>query len=214
MVEKLNKTQWFAVSFLILTHIAGIVGLQHPEFSEIFRRLTATNLLVTGIILFLFHEDWNTEFITFAVVTLLVGYFVEVLGVKTGFIFGEYSYGPTLGFKLLEVPLIIGLNWLILVYSSNMLLEPLELSPGAKALIASATMVLLDNFIEPVAIALDFWSWEAADVPIQNYLAWFVIAFILSLIYQRADFKKQNPVAIYLIMIYGLFFIALWLFML
>src|SRR5689334_23098853 len=37
----------------------------------------------------------------------------EVIGVATGAIFGAYSYGEVLGFKLLEVPLIIGLNWVV-----------------------------------------------------------------------------------------------------
>jgi putative membrane protein len=43
---------------------------------------------------------------------------LEVVGVKTGLIFGEYKYGSTLGIKLFEVPLIIGFNWVFVILGS------------------------------------------------------------------------------------------------
>ena len=35
---------------------------------------------------------------------VLIGFVIEVIGVKTGYVFGSYSYGDSLGFKILEVP--------------------------------------------------------------------------------------------------------------
>ena len=40
----------------------------------------------------------------------LVGMLSEIIGVKYGFIFGEYSYGNALGIKFMGVPLIIGIK--------------------------------------------------------------------------------------------------------
>ena len=48
----------------------------------------------------------------------LLGFVVEVVGVQTGLIFGSYSYGATLGVKLFDTPLLIGLNWIFVSYSS------------------------------------------------------------------------------------------------
>ena len=40
----------------------------------------------------------------------------EILGVNYGLIFGKYDYGDNLGLKLLGVPLLIGLNWVVLTF--------------------------------------------------------------------------------------------------
>ena len=58
-------------------------------------------------------------------------------------------------------------------------------------------MVGLDFLIEPVAISLDFWSWEYDIIPLQNYIGWFVIAFILQLIFLNVlDKAEKNIVAV------------------
>ena len=41
-------------------------------------------------------------------------------------------------------------------------------------------MVLLDIMIEPVAIELDFWQWEGGNIPLQNYLMWFIVALFMN----------------------------------
>lgn len=72
-------------------YIAGLVGLNIPEFAWLFRALTPFHLLSSLIILMLFHQDWNKPFIIFCMLTFLSGYLVEVLGVHTGLIFGKYQ---------------------------------------------------------------------------------------------------------------------------
>ena len=56
-------------------------------------------------------------------------------------------------------------------------------------------MVMLDILIEPVAIQLDFWNWRDIDVPIQNYIMWFLAAFmingVVSIILKEIDFKTS-----------------------
>ena len=41
----------------------------------------------------------------------LIGFIFEIIGVKTGLIFGHYKYCNGLGTKVFDVPLIISLNW-------------------------------------------------------------------------------------------------------
>jgi uncharacterized membrane protein len=45
---------------------------------------------------------------------------------------------------------------------------------------AALLMVALDVLIEPVAVALDFWQWENAVIPIQNFVMWFANGFYYS----------------------------------
>jgi putative membrane protein len=47
----------------------------------------------------------------------VAGFFIEAIGVNTGLIFGNYVYKTTLGWKFLETPLIIGVNWILLTCS-------------------------------------------------------------------------------------------------
>ena len=79
------------------------------------------------------------------------------------------------------MPLIIGFNWVFVILGSiaisRLLTNNIFLSPVISALIA----FIFDLILEPIAIKLDYWSWSEGIIPIQNYLAWFVIALISAL---------------------------------
>lgn len=200
------------LALLGATYLAGIFGLLLPATTALFQALTPFNLLLSAAILLSFHRDWNTPFILFCLGSFFTGYFAEVAGVATGLIFGSYSYGPTLGWQFLKVPLIIGLNWLMLVYSTGTICAHFQLPVFLKAMLASGLMVLLDIFIEPVAIAFDFWQWENGIIPWQNYGAWFMLSFCLHLLFYLLPFRKGNPAAKYLYLFQLVFFIILCLF--
>lgn len=198
-----------AIISLIVIHFFGALGLSYEPVQSYFLLATPLNLLITAVLLFAFHPQWNLAFGIFATVCFAVGYLVEVAGVQSGIIFGEYSYGPTLGLKVWDVPLIIGLNWLILVYSTGILAHRLTENMLLKSLIGSTLMVLLDFFIEPVAVALDFWEWASGDIPLQNYLGWFITALVLQFFFHLSRFEKHNRLAKYVIYVQLAFFIFL-----
>ena len=164
MLEKLLSTglrnQRLATAFLIATHLAGAIGLIYEPTRALFQTLTPLNLLVTAGILFHFEKEKTAHYFIFIIATFLIGFFTEVLGVKTGLIFGDYSYGETLGFKVLNVPLSIGLNWAILIYISGIVSNKLSGNFWLRISIGSFIMVLLDFLIEPAAIDFDFWIWN------------------------------------------------------
>lgn len=186
---------------LIAMYIAGFIGLQVDSVRPLFLYLVPYNLIASALILLRFHTDWNRAFILFCLFTFLVGYWIEVLGVKTGLIFGYYHYGEVLGVKMLDVPLLIGVNWLMLIYSIGAITNQLRQPIWVKLLVGALMMVTLDFFIEPVAITLDFWQWETALIPIQNYIAWFVVSVMLLGVYYSLQFGKENRMA-------GLFFMV------
>ncbi len=198
--------------FLYIIHIVGAGGLLYPATTGIFQSLTPLNLLISSILLFSFHHYWLREFWAFLFITFLVGYFVEVLGVKYGFIFGEYSYGNTLGVKLWNVPVLMGLNWVLLIYVTGVISETIRSHYAIKAMVGASLMVLMDFVMEPVAVRYDFWYWENDVVPVQNYIAWGVIAFILLLIFYKLHFIKRNRLAWHLYIAQLLFFVALFYF--
>jgi putative membrane protein len=203
----INTTNAFRL--LLAMHVAGAIGLAIPASRDFFQLLTPFNLLATAAIVFHFEEQKTGPYLLFIIITFTVGYLVEVAGVHTGLIFGEYCYGSTLGIKLFDVPLAIGLNWAVLIYASGLASDKLPLPKIIKALIGAGIMVLLDFLIEPVAIKLDFWSWTRGNIPTHNYIAWFLISFLLHLFYQLLSFSKNNSLAIRLLYIEAMFFLVL-----
>jgi len=169
-----------AIYIITILHVVGLFGL-NSGFKEFFTLLTPINLLA-GTALFLGTAKGLQAKNVWVLATIaLVGFFVEVLGVNTGFPFGVYQYGYVLGFKLINTPLMIGINWLMLVVPA-MLIGRLVLADKVKAgwkvaLVAAAAMMILDFLIEPVAIKTGMWHWYGVAVPIQNYISWFIVAF-------------------------------------
>ncbi len=222
VTERYRKTTFIVV---ILMYVAGTIGLLLPSTQPYFKLASPFNLWVSLILLLLFHQDFNKPFIILTIITFLTGFFVEVAGVHTGVIFGKYWYGQTLGTKLFEVPLVIGANWLLLIYCSSVVIlnifetlkkylpkNSLLENTFLKAFFASILMVCLDFLIEPVAIHLDFWHWQFEQIPTQNFLAWFLIAFLLSYSFLKGNFIKSNLLAPLLLFLQFFFFITIYLF--
>lgn len=196
-----------ALSIFILVVLYGVgIGGIFSDHRAWFLSLTPLTLLISCALMLLNHWHWSVLFTMILLITWSVGYGIEVAGVQTGMIFGEYTYGATLGWKWQEVPLIIGVNWLLLVYSSGVVVSRLRVSRPARAGIAAALMTLLDLLIEPVAIAYDFWHWKDGVPPLQNYIAWLVVSFSLAMLFQYTRFQKQNRVAAVLLVLQFVFF--------
>ncbi|WP_266203563.1 carotenoid biosynthesis protein [Pontibacter kalidii] len=198
-----------AVAILVIFHAVGFWGLMFSGRPEYFQNLTPMNLLLTNTLLFAFHRCWNAAFILFAVVVWAVGFFSEVLGVHTGLLFGEYAYGAALGVKVWEVPLLIGLNWLMLVYSTGHISNYARLPWWAKAIVGTLLMLLLDFFIEPVAMRFDFWDWQGGQIPLSNFAGWFLVALGLQVYFQRASIYKKNRLAPFVYLVQLLFFVGI-----
>jgi len=204
-----DKKVALAVFVLVIFHAVGLYGLAFSSNPGWYRALSPLNLLLTNVLLYSFHKTWNRWFWLFAVVALLAGFISEVIGVHTGLLFGSYTYGAALGPKLWGIPLVISLNWLLLVYVTGIMVQRLPLHWLLKASLAAALMTFLDMFIEPVASVLNFWTWEAYHIPAANYWGWLGVGFLLQLYFAKADFNKQNPLAPAVYILQLLFFISL-----
>jgi uncharacterized membrane protein len=201
--------QKIALVTILIVYFFGMLGLLYMPTRSYFEAATPFSLILTSVLLFSFHQDWNYAFLSFVFITFTSGFLVEVAGVHTGAIFGSYTYGNTLGIKLWEVPLTIGLNWLLLIYASGCVARNLTNNIFKNSLLGSIIMVLLDIFIEPVAIELDFWQWQEGKIPFQNFVGWFVTAFLLQLLFHSLKFDKKNELAKPILFVQIIFFIVL-----
>lgn len=194
---------------IVLFHLVGLYGFLTPELTSLFIKLVPFHLLLMLFILMFSGYDKSANIVVFAGIVYSAGFLIEVAGVNTGLIFGEYSYGNTLGVKLWNTPLLIGVNWLILVYSAGILLERYHLNRLVFALTGALILVFIDFLIEPVAINYDYWTWSGGSIPIQNYLGWFAVSFCMFLGFYAMDFKKKNSSSIVLLIAQVCFFMAL-----
>ncbi len=200
------RTVNFAPWLLIIFHIIGLTIMLTPDRAQ---GLSGFNMLVCSVMVLLSAQTIRKEF-RMLVFIYMGGMLVEIIGVATGLLFGTYEYGEELGFKIMGVPLVLGLNWYCIVAASaNLVLHFLvNLPTFLKALLAAAACTFLDFFIEPVATVNDFWYWEGGIIPVYNYLCWFVFSFIFSFVYLYKA-PKVNNTAIVLFFIWFMFFAIL-----
>ncbi|GAB3332346.1 carotenoid biosynthesis protein [Hymenobacter humi] len=198
-----------AQGLVLLFHITGFVGLAFSNNPSFYLRFTPLTLLLTAGLLFAFQPGRSVGFWSFCVSVSLLGFAAEVVGVFTGKFFGHYSYGQTLGFKVLDVPLAIGLNWLVLTYVCGVLARYIPLPELPRTILAALLMVGLDLCMEPVASTYDFWHWTANVIPLQNFRDWFIFSCVLQMLFNRANFTKSNPLVPIVYLTQLLFFFLL-----
>lgn len=208
-----TKAPQIAIAILVILHAVGLIGTAF--FNEDLMKLTPVNLLISMGIVLWFHEGYSKSFVFYLAVVYTFGYLLELAGITTGKIFGQYFYGNNLGIKLADVPLIIGINWVMLSYCSMSMVGILSnrfdaLKHQFVALsIGAVLMVFSDFWIEQLCQRLDFWYWKNNTVPIQNYTAWFLFSFAFNFLFVRLQLHNNNKVAAVLYILQLLFFIGL-----
>ena len=202
------------IRFLIILYIVGLIGVTLPLHKD-FMLLTPLNLLTTFVIAVYADKNKNAGLYLVLAFCYLFGFFLELAGVQSGLIFGQYTYGATLGPKIWGTPLIIGINWAMLVYASVSISNSYftDFPTIVKAAVGATLMVLLDIFIEPVAVKFDFWSWASAPMnklivaPLENYIVWWLAAFLLNYLVQTIMPAIKNRAIEVLFYLQLLFFI-------
>ncbi len=197
-------------TFVYVFYFVGLVGMLVPELFSIFVLLIPAALILSFVVLLAFHSDkFDLKTLYVFLIIFFLSITIETIGVKTGKIFGNYTYDYSLGFMIFETPVIIGLNWFILVYISSSVFEKIKIHVISKVLLASSLMLLYDIVLEKVAPKLYMWHFEGYNVPIQNYLAWFVISIVLHSLIKIVGISTQNKLAFTILIAQFLFFFIL-----
>lgn len=227
MSGSINKYQ-VATAIAILFHTIGAVGMLFFD-RNFFLQATPFNLLLTFGLLVWTQENKNLSYIIFLLACMVIGIGVEIIGVRTGLLFGDYQYGSVLGYRFMDVPLLIGVNWFTVIYCSaisvhtlmNKLLRsvPAEAIQDKGPLLKALSLIMdgallavfFDWLMEPVAVKLGYWEWTGGDggIPIFNYICWFGVSVVLLSIFHCCRFSRQNKFAVNLLLIQLMFFLIL-----
>jgi putative membrane protein len=206
---KIEKKQTF---LLIILFVIGIL-LHWWCYTRKYALILTTPFLLTisTIILhnFINGQNQKRQTIFFLISVFIFTFIIEVVGVKTGLIFGDYNYGKTLWLKIGEVPVVIGINWVLLVFGSGTISYNFCDRVGIKStivknIVAGIFLVLIDYFIEPIAMKLDYWQWKSSFVPVRNYIAWFLVSQFVyySHSYFNVNLKNRLLKNAYLVMLF------------
>ena len=215
-----------ATGIAVFFHLIGLLGILVSSNKSFFIAATPYNLLLSLLLIIWTQKNKNYFFYGFLLLAVSLGIIAEIVGVNTGILFGDYSYGSVLGLKIKQVPVIIGVNWFILIYCCGIGIHTLLMKAIAKiaeqsgkppltlkalsVIIDGATIaVFFDWVMEPVAVDLGFWKWDTGEIPFYNYLCWFIVSLILLALFHFSNFNKQNKFAINLLLIQFMFFLLL-----
>ncbi|HAH25177.1 MAG TPA: carotenoid biosynthesis protein, partial [Prolixibacteraceae bacterium] len=165
---------------MVLWYLGGIVGFLIPATKPLFQLLTPVGMVLATALLLFYHEPKNLKSGLFFAGVIVACFVVELIGVNTQLLFGNYQYGLALGFKLWNTPLVIGLNWLILIYCIALFTKTIR-DRWYFPLVGASAMVAFDWVMEPVANATGMWNWEGGTIPLKNYMDWFLVSGFLFL---------------------------------
>ncbi len=200
--------------FFVIFYTVGVIGMALPFTFPLFLILIPFALILSFIALVMYHEskiDWKT--ITVFLSIYIISFTVEAIGVNIGQVFGYYHYGNGLGLKIFETPLIIGVNWLFLVYTTAAVVEKFRLHIVFKIILASLSMLLYDIVLEQVAPKIDMWHWKNDSIPLQNYLSWFAMALFFHSLLKILNIQIKNRLALLILGCQFFFFFLLLIFL-
>jgi len=201
-----NPTVNISICIVWVFHICGLIGIIYGN-KDWFIAFTPINLFISFVLLFVTQKELENKNLISGLSIFLIGMIVEIIGVNYGIIFGDYVYLENLGSKILGVPIMIGIQWILLTFITGSFSSFVFDKSKVKAILFGAfLMVVLDILIEPVAPEMGFWVFSNQDAPIQNYFAWFIIGIAVQILFQYGIDKKENTFSFHLLIIQFLFF--------
>lgn len=123
---------------------------------------------------------------------MAIGFLAEVIGVATGFPFGEYAYSGGLGWALLDVSIIVPFAWLMLAYPSWWMAAYIirgigKVKTAARILLGAWGLTTWDIFLDTQMVNAGNWGWAHPEpsligtpgIPLTNYLGWLVVSVLM-----------------------------------
>ncbi|HEX9091355.1 MAG TPA: carotenoid biosynthesis protein [Anaerolineales bacterium] len=169
-------------------------------------------------------KGWKRTLTLFGI-SYLLAFTAEALGVNFGLVFGHYYYTPMLGVSLFGVPILAALAWEPIIYAAyciSDMLFPLvanltgissnKVFPFWMAIIGALATTAWDMMIDPIAVSQGWWVWVdggpyvpyvAHGVPIQNFVGWLGVAFVIHLIFRLLGSNDRQPEGSAALRLYG-----------
>ncbi len=160
----------------------------------------------------LFSRPLNSMEVRFIIMNFVVGVGLFMVAIKTGKLFGDFSFGDGLGFRAGEVPVLAGLLWLIPVLFSFHFTERISENIYLRALLGAVFISVPALFFSYNAPFLDIIHWGELQPPLSSFLVWFVGGFLLHFAGHQMQIRMENPMGFTLYLVWLGFNILLFTF--
>lgn len=160
-------------------------------------------------------KGWRRALLMLSI-SFLISFTAEALGVNFGLVFGSYHYTAVLGVQIFGVPLLAALAWEPIGYAAFCITDILAPSQAVNnnawvkrlplhlwlAAIGALATTAWDMMIDPIAVNEGWWVWHEGGsympylkqgVPIQNFLGWLGVSFVINLIYRFIYDTVKSP---------------------
>jgi len=151
----------------------------------------------------------------FFVLACSLGLLSEHVGAAYGWVFGKFHYQPDRIMFFGTVPVLTPVSWWLILYcaynTTNLVFGDMKDSRTWGVWLRAAAIVLMASLDGLMAMNLDMlfdpvmvsprrarWVWEHGgayfNIPIQNFLGWFLVAFSVSLLIRTFDAVRGRAV--------------------
>lgn len=138
--------------------------------------------------------------------TFVVSLAFESVGVLTGWVYGPYHYGNTLGVKVFGlVPVLIPIAWFMMVYTAYVVVELLGRRLVRRrgglwdlwmAVLAAMAMTAWDVVMDPIMVQHGHWIWEVQGayfgIPAHNYVGWMLTTFTIYILFRLLQSSRSK----------------------
>jgi len=191
-------------SLYLFLSVAILLQISYPLLSGESLRVVTIATVYWGAAAMLLHAmlTYGARYaLTYFGVTLFFGFFIELLGVYTGWPFGIYSYDASLGPQLISVPLVVPFAWAMIAHP--VLCVSRRVAGSWVFLYGGFGLMAYDLFLDPQMVAAGRWKWEVSgshvpftpEVPLSNAFGWLLsgiaLMAFLHLVLPR-DRRKQS----------------------
>ncbi len=147
-----------------------------------------------------------------AVIIFGATWLLEYVGSRYGTVFGRYSYTLHLMPQAFGVPLLIPMAWVMMLFPawcvSEYILSAYQTRLGKMYAIVYPAMsglvfTVWDLYMDPLMVSQEFWLWEQPGayygIPWQNFIGWWLIAVLLTVILKPQNIRRPGLLMIYTI---------------
>ncbi len=184
------------IIFIWIVHISALIGLA-LGYEDFFLSKSPWTMILLLVTLTVYFPINQLKQVALFFLCMVVGMGVEWIGVHTGWLFGEYSYGYNFGPKLDGIPYLIGVNWAILTFCGHRIALHFFDNKWMIAASGAGFLVFLDFFLEQICDYADYWTFTGG-AGWYNYVCWFVIAYTLQLAAYHAQLKGDLKISSHL----------------
>ncbi len=129
----------------------------------------------------------------------LYAYFIEFVGLKTGWPYGSFEYLVELGPMIQGVPVGLPVFFIPLVVNSYLLVNLFDVESFFKRIFLTLVVILLiDLVLDPAAVSLGIWQYSEGffyGVPLSNFAGWVISGAVAVLVMEYSlnleELKKR-----------------------